>query len=259
MYRVNKNLIVLVSSVFIFSCDSIEEEAAHIQLGAANELFSIAGLQYQQPFVVQVTDNDGNPVANSSVRIRVEPISYRKGTYVRLDQDAHLAITTADAVTWAQYYYEDDPLFVDDPLDPDDTPDQIFNSTTLTCSAEDTNNNAVLDAGEDNNNNGIIDPSNTATLTAHPSEEPTLNPLTNRVITDDSGFGYFSITYPETVANWASVSIIATTNVSGTESTQTLDTFLSATLSDMEQVDISPPGGSTISPYGVANICTDPN
>ncbi|MDH5425341.1 MAG: hypothetical protein OEY29_10125 [Gammaproteobacteria bacterium] len=218
----------------MIGCDTAGEGAAQIQIGSANEVSSIQGLQYQQPLVVQVTDLDGNPVAGASVSVRVVPVEYFKGIYIRIDANGLPAALLADAVRWGSLI-------------------------SAYCPTEDLNDNAVLDAGEDINGNVVLDPSHPATLTPHASALPTLDPISNRILTDDSGFGYFSITYPESVASWVAVRIIASTRVLGTESTQTMEVDLLAPLPDLEEVDIAPPGGSTESPYGVANVCTDAN
>jgi len=230
-----------MSSVIAISCDPIEEEAAHIQLGSANDLYKLSNIQYQWPFVVQVTDIDGNPVSGSNVSVRVIPTGYTKGEYIKVDENGYLP---------------------NDPLDPEGTSQPAFRwaaDISEECPAEDTNLNGILDAGEDLNNSGVLEPSNPATLTADPNYTPTLNPLTNKITTDDLGFGYFTITYPESVASWASVRITATASVSGTESTQSLDVDLAATLNDLQEIDILPPGGSISSPYGTVADCTDPN
>lgn len=234
MYKSGQVVVFSIFLVFMVGCDTLGGDAAQIQIGSANEVGSIQGLQYQQPLVVQVTDLDGNPVSAASVKVRLVPDEYSKGVYIRLDANGLPAVLLSDAVRWGSLI-------------------------SAYCSAEDTNDNAVLDAGEDINGNGVLDPSHPATLTAHASALPTLDPINNRITTDDSGFGYFSITYPETVAYWASVRVIATTKVLGTESTQTMEVDLMAPLKDLEEVDIAPPGGSTESPYGVANVCTDAN
>lgn len=217
-----KTLLLIMSSLIAISCDPIDEEAAHIQLGSANNLYKLSNIQYQWPFVVQVTDIDGNPVSGSNVSIRVIPTEYIKGSY------------SLAATQWV-------PV------------------STITCPAEDTDLDGYLDAGEDLNNSGALEPSNPATLTADPNYTPTLNPLTNKITTDDLGFGYFTITYPESVASWASVRVVARASVSGTESTQSLDVKLSATQNDLEETDTSPPGGSISSPYGTVADCADPN
>jgi len=231
--------------LFITGCDEIEGDAAHIQLGTANDVSSIQGLQYQKSFVAQVTDVNGNPVSDASVKIKVIPVYYVKGSYVWLDDNLILTTSLTDAVRWGLYLDLDGVL-----------PD---NTSYTVCSAEDSNNNAVLDTGEDTNGNGVLDPSNPATLTAHATALPTLDPINNRISTDDSGFGYFSITFPESVASWTTVRVIASTNVSGTESTQTLDVTLAPPITDLTSVDTAPPGGSQYSPYGTASVCTNPN
>jgi hypothetical protein len=221
-------------TVTAVACDDLPEDAAHIQLGTGNGIYTLNDTQYQLPLVVQVTDVDGNPAPDSLVRIRVVPTEYRKGQYIWLDDTLTPVFLLADAVSWGRL-------------------------TSVVCPAEDTDLDGVLDTGEDTNTNGVLDPSNAATATAHPSNTPTLDPASNRITTNSSGFGYFTLTYPKSVANWVTVRVTASVSVSGTESTQTYDVNLVAVNTDMANVSVSPPGGSIESPYGVAAVCTDPN
>ena len=213
-------ILSLIAPMALQGCGENGTGAAHIQLGTGNVITNLTDLQYQLPMVAQVTDLDGNAVEGSLVSFRVIPTEFHKGQY-----------TVAT---------------------------QYIVVTAITCPAEDLDLDGVLDAGEDVNGNFILDPSNPATLTAHPSELPTLDPLTNKVTTDENGFAYFSITYPESVANWASVQVIASVSVSGTENTQTYDLRLPASLADMQNISVSPPGGSD-SQYGIVADCASAN
>lgn len=229
-----KSVLILALSVFLISCGPGSEDAAHVQLGASSTLYKLSGIQYQLPMVVQVTDINGNPAANSQVSISIEPLVYKKGIYRMLDNTGVVTVVVADAVEW-------DAL------------------VSVSCTAEDANGNGVLDAGEDINSSGVLEPSNPATADVHPDPTvlPTLDPITNRITTDDAGFGYFSVTYPETVANWVNVRVTASVSVSGTENNNSLDLPLAATITDMTNMTAAPPGGLYQSPYGSSGACTD--
>ncbi|MDH5393398.1 MAG: hypothetical protein OEY11_09455 [Gammaproteobacteria bacterium] len=232
MWMKLKMMLLLALSSLMLNCGPMEEDAAHIQLGASSTLYKLSAIQYQLPMVVQVTDINGNPAPNSRVSISIEPLAFKKGSYQMLDINGLPTPVQADAVEWRAL-------------------------VAVSCAAEDANHNGVLDAGEDVNGNGILEPSNPATADAHPDPTvlPTLDPATNRVTTDDSGYGYFSLTYPETVSNWVKVRVTASLSVSGTENSNSLELDLAASITDMTNMSAAPPGGTGSSPYGADNDC----
>lgn len=220
------SLFVCTLSFVLAACGSSEEDASRITLGAADTLLTLNPLQYQQAFVVQVTDENMNPAPFTKVTITARTLQYFKGQYVPFDSDGD---GTADR--WAASY-------------------------SAICSAEDSNNNGVLDAGEDINNNGFLEPTNPITISAHPSETPTIISGTGELVTDNSGFGYFVATYPKSEALWTRVRLTATADVSGTENTENYSFTLFVLVEDISDLLTSPPGG-TRSRYGTSANCTD--
>ncbi len=217
---------IFILSIFIIGCGSDGEDATRITLGTSNNLLIPNTLQYQAPFVVQVTDKDGNPAPNTAVTITLRPLQYFKGRYNAIDSDS------------------------------DGTVDQWSPTYSTTCNAEDTNNNGVLETGEDINVNGLLEPTNPATITPHPTEIPTVISGTGKLTTDSSGFGYFVITYPNSEALWVNLRLTATAAVSGTESAETYDFTLSVSSDDVSDLTIDPPGGRN-SRYGTSINCND--
>ena len=215
---------VVLACLLLNACGSTQD-ADRIVLGRTNEMLVPNVLQYQDQFVVQVTDTDGFPIPSSIVTITLRNLQYRKGTMV-------LADTNADGEV-----------------------DQWVSLPTATCTAEDTNNNAVLDAGEDINLNGTLEPTNPATVDAHPSLTPTFDPGTNEIVTDDQGYGYFVITYPKSEGLWVQVEINAKTDVAGTENLETYKELLPISLEDALNLEVQPAG--VISNYGTSANCTD--
>ena len=175
---------------------------------------------------MQVSDTQGNGVANQKISLSVVPITYGKGVYYKniVESPNH----------W--------DIILDTNLSPLVSP--------LICTIEDTNRNGVLDAGEDINGNGVLDPSNPASIGAHPTLTPTLT-NTNSLVTNEFGFGYVSIVYPKSEALWSTVRITANTSVTGSESAATFDFFLLASQTDLESITTAPPGGISTSPYGL--------
>jgi hypothetical protein len=227
-----KPLLVALAIASCISCDS-DDDGDRVLIGNSNVLYELDQLQYQEQFVVQVANSDGAPSANSIVTLKLSPLSYNKGRYVETD--------------------------IDEP--PDGTPDRWVADISAVCASEDINDNGALDADadatEDINGNGSLDP-DVPTLTAHPEKTPTIAPGSNIVVTDESGFGYFAITYPKSEALWSSVLVIAEASdgLPGNVASYQLD--LPVLIKDVSDLTTAPPGG-VASPYGVASDCTDPS
>lgn len=221
-----KHLSILLIASTLAACGSSEEDAVRINLGAADTLIDFNELQYQQAFVVQVTDADMNPAPSSKVTITARALQYNKGQYEARDTNG------------------------------DGTDDRWGPTYSVICDAEDTNNNGVLEAGEDVNNNGYLEPTNTITISAHPTETPTIIAGTGELITDDSGFGYFVTTYPKSDANWTRIQLTATAEVAGTENQETYRFTLFVAESDISNLLVSPPGG-IYSRWGTSINCND--
>lgn len=219
---------LLLSVLGVGACS--DEEAGRIVLGRGFETNVLNTLQYQKPVVVQVTETDGTPAAGAVVTISVVSSGYYKGGYIPFDQDGD---GTNDV--WTSQ-----------------------DSGAGLCANEDTNNNGVLDAPEDFNGNGILDPANAATISAHPTETPTVNPGSGTITTDSTGFGYFSVIYPKSQGNWVQVTLTAKVGDGSPGNTQTDIFDLPVILADLDDLNISPPGGTT-SAYGSAANCNDPS
>jgi hypothetical protein len=204
-----------------------EEAASRLVVGPAKDLLAPNNSQYQQGFVVQVTDNEGNPAPATIVSVEMVPVRYFKGQYQGFDSSG------------------------------DGDPDEWRVAYTASCEAEDANHNGVLETGEDINGNGTLQPTNPATLAQHPTDTPTFNLGTGQIITDDSGFGFFSVTYPVSQALWSRMRITVSANVQGTEDREQYEFTLFVAENDISNFPDAPPGG-TSSPYGIAASCIDP-
>lgn len=183
-------------------------------VGTSSVIEDLNILQYQKPYVIQVTDIDGNAAPNTRITITMKNLSYALGFYT----------PTADG--WV-----------------------INGANYAVCDAEDINYNGVLDAGEDRNANGVLDPTNAASIAAHPTLTPTFETGFNSIITDESGFAYFSLTYPKSEARWNIVEISVFAEVSGTENVEKLEITLPVAIIDLADETISPPGG-VVGSYG---------
>lgn len=230
---INK-LVTLVFITCMVSACSEDTTNSRIVIGNGFNTFVLNELQYQNPFVVQVTKPDGGPAAGARVNLSLRPVSYRKGFYEATDIDVPM----------------------------DGIPDEWQLNIQATCPSEDTNQNGILDTGEDGgtngNGNGVLDPANSATISEHPSEKPTITPGTNQLVTDSTGFGYFSLTYPKSEGSWSTVLLTATLEGGGPGNTQSDTINLPVIIADIDDPNVSPPGG-TIGAYGSSNNCQNPN
>jgi hypothetical protein len=220
---------LIVSSTILLSCGDDDDGAKRIVLGTSNKIFITNSLQYSLPFVVQVTRDAEHPAPGAIIDISIKPLFYLKGSYIPADTDSD-GINDYWDITYTSY-----------------------------CAAEDANNNSIRDPGEDINNNSRLDPTYPGTVDIHPDLTPTITPGTGRIITDQNGFGYFSVTYPQSEANWTEILITAKANVSGTEETESYITILPVLVDELTYDparEVPPPGGET-SRYGISTVCTD--
>ncbi len=115
-------------------------------------------------------------------------------------------------------------------------PDSNQSTFLQTCPNEDTNENGILDPGEDINNSGVIEPGNIASAPA-------------QVATGADGTFEFDILYPREFASWVEVRLTASTQVAGTESTDSVTFWLPIASEDTNDTNVLPPGVN--SPFGV--------
>jgi hypothetical protein len=102
-----------------------------ISIGTGNSIEEPNPAQYRIQFVIQVTDANGNGVANANVNVSIVSIRYYKG---------RRAFANA---SWANY----------------------LGGAPIICSDEDANRNGVLDTGEDFNGSGRLEAGNIALVT----------------------------------------------------------------------------------------------
>ncbi|NNE64636.1 MAG: hypothetical protein HKN34_11185 [Gammaproteobacteria bacterium] len=213
--------------VVIGGCASDDDvsRTSKVVLAIGDKITVLSEEQYQLPIVVQVAELNGAAIADATVSLSIKPTGFYKGAYQATD-------TSVPA---------------------DGTADELVRNITVTCLPEDVNNNGILDPGEDVNNNGLLEP-DIPSITAHPTETPTLTPGTQKLETDDNGFGYFSITYPKAQATWVDVELTASVS-GGLPENRAVQSFLLLVLkADLEEVDVF--HAFVDSPYGASADCT---
>jgi len=200
---------------------TVSRRALRVVIGTGNSISEPDDASYLKEFVAIVTDANGAPVEGATVELSVLPVSYAKGTYEPASYDD----------VWV-------PVISSEP-DPVNNP-----GSTGYCTAEDTNRNGILDPGEDLNLDSSLTPTNPATTSIS-----TLTTLAD-------GSGNFSIKYPQSVCSWVKTRITATVRVGGTESVEDYDFSLSCASSDLDDLEVTPPGGQS-SLFGTGTSCFD--
>ncbi len=207
---------------------TVNKRELNVTIGTTDNLREQANdTQYSQPYVVQVADGSGQPVKSATVTVSYQPLSYGKGRWIPYD-------TSVPA---------------------DDKADQwgrILNDDYILCQAEDVNSNGKLDAGEDTNGNGKLDPQNPSVLAADTST-PTLQ--SGSITTDENGFGYFSLVYPQSNASWSILSITASATAQNVEAESSYISYMPVLAEEI--IDVTSNMPNTISPYGSQLDCTN--
>ena len=204
-------------------------QALFISIAAGKTLLVVDDTTYALPLSVAVTDAVGQPVRDSNISVQVIPTRFFKGIYFynTLSKTWQTAAVdhTAVSVTGAASI------------------DLSLLAPSAACLNEDTNENGILDLlpkSEDVNTDGMLSPGNPVSVIG-------------KLVTNDAGRSAFTIQYGKSYANWLEVKVIASTEVSGSES-KTDRTFILPVLSaDVTDQAVTPPGG-TISPYGRPSI-----
>jgi len=207
---------------------TVNKRELNVTIGTTDSLREQANeTQYSKPFVIQVADGSGQPVKNATVHVSYLPLTYTKGNFYLFDKD-----------------------------DPEDGEYDVWTNygRTIECVAEDLNGNGQLDSGEDGNGNGVLDPQNPAVLAAD-SVQPTLQ--SGSITTDENGFGYFAVVYPQSNATWSKLMITASATAQNVEAKASFISSLPMALDELEDPKTSIP--NTLSPYGTILDCANPN
>jgi hypothetical protein len=173
---------------------------------------------YKKLYTIQVADAAGAPVPGAVVSAAVDITHYGKGVFgARYTTGSSPPIITDNEANFRLNTYTVD---ANDTKAVIDTPGAyvVYNtanaqtqtlSLKVWCANEDKNRNGVLDANEDTDSDGILDPR---------VSDVVVLPVTNNV-TDSSGNVSFNVQWGQNVATWVAFTLKATTNVGGSEGT----------------------------------------
>ncbi|MGC3981269.1 MAG: Ig-like domain-containing protein [Steroidobacteraceae bacterium] len=206
---------------------TVAQKALFISLGTGNSISEPNAAQYSILYAIQVTDANGNGVANVALTVRISSLWY--GTGGRCFNGSTWVVGAPFGGTCTSRDYVD----------------ACTDEDSLLGSSSSYFRNGNLDAGEDFNGNGKLEAGNIATVT------PT------SVVTDSSGFALVNVFYPQEYTDWLKVELSASTSVSGTESSRVVSFTLPGLGSDFNSASLAPPG--LISPFGTTDYgCTTP-
>jgi len=199
---------------------TVAQRELFISIGTGNSIFEPNTAQYRKEFIVQITDSQGNGVANVPVQVGVLSDFYFKGFWDN---------TASPTVAWVR-------------------------QVVIGCQDEDLNRNGVLDLlplpSEDINMSGRIEAGNVVTAA------PQTGGITGGFLSDNNGFGIVDIFYAQEFAGWVQVTLEATTSVQGTEFAKSSTFVVGGSAEDFDDKNEAPPG--VISPFGVINAsCLD--
>ena len=184
------------------------------------------------PYFVQAIDSGGNAVPNIQITLTIHSLKYGKGSYYW------------NGVLWAQTR----DASVANPV-----------AGRTECPNEDANFNGVLDPGEDGQpaDAGLVafNPQGNKDGFIQSGDVATVSP--GVVTTDANGFADLKVTYPQDHAQWIQAQLTATATVTGTQASDTTIFWLPIAAEKANKQTIRPPGMP--SPYGIAQVCTDPN
>jgi hypothetical protein len=209
----------VTDSVFL----TVAQRELFISIGTGNEIEEPNTAQYRKEWIVQVTDAQGNGVANASVTFSIHSERYWDG----------FRTFPVGATSWQTTTGPAGGCLDEDKL----TGNPSFDR------------NGVLDAGEDNNMNGRIEAGNIASAVANTGGGGTLT-------TDVNGFGLIDVYWPQEYAYYLEVTLEARTSVQGTEFTESTTFLLDGAASDFNSATVAPPG--VTSAFGTDLDCSTP-
>lgn len=200
---------------------TVAGETVFLSLGTGNTIDILNEAQYAVTYAVQAIDAAGNAVPNITIDLKVTSLSYYKGSWVA-------------------------------PTPPATSPPWTQDITAPLCPTEDLLGNGIYEVSEDYNHNGKLDPGNVAA--ASPGSVVTSATASGSL---PAGSATFQVVYPKDHAFWVTVELTATATVAGTQASTSTQFRLDGAAADYTNSGVAPPG--EVSPYGVANVCSNPN
>ncbi|WP_338292733.1 hypothetical protein [Planctobacterium marinum] len=207
---------------------TVADRALFISLGTGNEISSPTTDSYEKQFSIFVTDANSNPVPNVELTVSGTPVKYTE----LLDPNAEPGDANYQVRRPAFYkgYWEAFPSA--------DAFEYWIAIYTASCANEDIDDDAILDEGEDLNGDGNLTPGNIVAIQGD-------------VTTDENGQALVALRYPKSFGAWATVNVVASTPVAGSENRTSQFYTLGVSAVDAA-VESSPPNSN---PFGSGDSC----
>ena len=209
---------------------TVADRAYFISIGTGNEIESPTSSSYAKEFSLFVTDADSNPVRNVELTISGTPVKYSE----LLDPNAEPGDANYQVRRPAYYkgYWE--------PFPNADAFEYWVAVRTASCINEDIDDDGILDEGEDTNGDGNITPGN-------------VGAINETVTTDENGQAQFIFHYTKTYGAWATIKIVASTPVVGSENRASHFYTLGVSAEDAT-IESTPPNTNE---FGFGSSCTN--
>lgn len=205
---------------------TIDNEALNITIGSDDTITETTdGLRYVVKYVVQVVNASGQAKQGVTITPTLDLLGFEKGGFVYDELDSRWE----QVVTSVSTYQDRDVSSI------------VYSG----CVNEDTNRNAIVDAGEDKDLDGKLEP--------RKSDAAVSFIVSGQSTTDETGAVGLQVTYLKNVATWLRVKIYVSGSVAGTEGVGTFETILPAPTEVLKKE--STPAFAT-NPYGAQASCS---
>jgi hypothetical protein len=221
-----------------FTLMTVGDKPFDIVFGTGNLIQSPTPSSYTKEFSAFVTDPDSNPVAGAEMTFSAPPVAFNLNNGYRMGYRTGVWEWNPLSSIWQQAIVADC------------TNEDINGNGILDLGEEDSNENGVLDPDEDRNGNGFWDASE------DDNGDGQLTPgnvvaIQSSGITDANGQVQFTLSYPRSFGNWVDVSITASGQSQGSESSEQRAHSLGVAGADLTVEGVSPPQ----SPFAAGGNC----
>jgi hypothetical protein len=226
-------------NLFVITRLTVTGQALNLSIVENNELEKrFNNLIYVQKLAIVVVDSAGNPVRDAVISASVDITHYGKGFRYNAPYIQPGGIPTIADNYSTTLSQNTSPVSGTRTVINGVTVDTGFN---VWCINEDLNRNGTRDVGDDLDQDTVLEP--------RASEITITTPGGNR--TDADGRLLVEVSWGQTVANWLAYTVKATTNVGGSEGTNSKPFITNSVLGD--EVN----GAFLTPPYGVRNCRTN--
>ncbi|MBS0393332.1 MAG: Ig-like domain-containing protein [Proteobacteria bacterium] len=216
-------------------------QTVFLSLGTGNTIESPTQATYDIQYAVLALDSQGAAVSGVPVTLSVLPLAYVKGyRYWNGTTWATQSVTAGGDV----HAYQAKPMCTNEDTDYTGNIASLDPTGPLGTCTDLASSQVITAHAKDYNCSGALEPGNVAAVTPSSAK------------TDATGQVLVTVTYPKDHAYYVLVQLVATTSVTGTQSSTSSTFLLPGAAGDFNTQTVQPPG--PVSPYGQATTCADP-